>query len=309
MTLILLVIAGLLWVKAVWLGSLRLSASPISHFELQRRAINSHKARNELWRNETLHDVRALRRVIVVILLVAISALSIGALGWLWGVAVACLAGIVYVGLSGRPFVGRFADKLYAPYELRVLNAVEKAHIFIRPFRAYYQDDLRRIDSREHLAYLVESSEEVFSDEQRKLIVHAMSFSDTPVSSVMTPKKDIKTVEKTEFLGPLVLDELHGYGHSHLPVIAKDVHHIVGVLDVRGLLSLDVTRSTTAQKAMDKKVITIKPDDSLEDALSLFLNSHQHICIVKDDDGETVGLLTLSDVIAALIGRRITKKL
>jgi len=309
MMLFLLVIAGIVWIKTVWLASLTLSPSRLSEFELRRRAAHSARSHEELLRNDALRDVQALRQIIVVILIVAMSALLIGAIGWLWGVAVSCIAGIIAVGVSSRALAKRWADRLYVPLEGRVLTASKKIHPALRPFVPSSEpQQLERVDSREHLVHLVEASDETFSDEQRALIVHAMRFSDMQVSSVMTHRKDIKTVKKKEFLGPLVLDEIHGYGHSHLPVIGADVDHVVGVLDVRGLLSLDITRSMTAEKAMDKKVISLEPGNSLEAALSLFLESHQHICIVVNHKNETVGLVTLGDVVAALIGRRITKR-
>ena len=115
----------------------------------------------------------------------------------------------------------------------------------------------------------------------------------------------IDFIKQGEFLGPLVLDELHALGHSRLPVVADDLDHVVGVLHLRDLLSLDIKRSTTTDKAMEPKVYYIREDDTLEHALSAFLRTRHHLFIVINKNRETVGLLTLEDVIEALIGRRI----
>ncbi len=125
------------------------------------------------------------------------------------------------------------------------------------------------------------------------------------VDSVMTPRSVIDFIKQSEFLGPLVLDELHALGHSRLPVIADDLDHVVGVLHLRDLLSLDVKRSVTAEKAMEKKVYYIREDDTLEHALSAFIRTRHHLFIVINKNRETVGLLTLEDVMESLIGRRI----
>jgi CBS domain containing-hemolysin-like protein len=121
----------------------------------------------------------------------------------------------------------------------------------------------------------------------------------------MTPKSAIKTVKKSEFLGPLVLSEIHELGHSRLPVIAGDIDHVVGVLHISDLLSLDVKHSMTAEKAMEAKVFYIRHDDNLEHALAAFIESRHHLFIVINEYRETVGLLTLEDIMAALIGRQI----
>jgi CBS domain containing-hemolysin-like protein len=76
-------------------------------------------------------------------------------------------------------------------------------------------------------------------------------------------------------------------------------------LHLRDLLSLDVKRSTTAEKAMEKKVYYIHEKDTLEHALAAFLKTRHHLFIVINDQRETVGLVTLEDVLETLIGRRI----
>ena len=121
----------------------------------------------------------------------------------------------------------------------------------------------------------------------------------------MTPRENIDHVQKGEFLGPLVLDELHALGHSRLPVVDKDLDHIVGILHMRDMLSLDIKRSSTAEKAMEPKVYYVRQSDTLEYALGVFLKVRHHLLIVVDDESNTTGLLTIEDVIEALIGRKI----
>ena len=56
---------------------------------------------------------------------------------------------------------------------------------------------------------------------------------------------------------------------------------------------------------MDKKVYFIRQDQDLEHALHGFLRSHHHLFVVINEYRETVGLLSLEDVIEALIGMKI----
>jgi CBS domain containing-hemolysin-like protein len=121
----------------------------------------------------------------------------------------------------------------------------------------------------------------------------------------MTPQSVIKYIDKKEFLGPLVLNDLHKHGHSRLPVINDDINHVVGILYLKDLLTLDVKKSATAEKIMEPKVYYIRADQTLGHALAAFLKTHHHLFIVVNEYRETVGLLTLEDVIEALIGRKI----
>ncbi len=88
-------------------------------------------------------------------------------------------------------------------------------------------------------------------------------------------------------------------------MIKGDIDHVVGILHLRDLLSLDVRRSVTAEKAMEKKVYYIHQNDTAEHALAAFLKTRHHLFIVINAQRETVGLVTLEDVLEALLGRQI----
>ena len=56
---------------------------------------------------------------------------------------------------------------------------------------------------------------------------------------------------------------------------------------------------------MEVGVNYIHEDQTLNHALSAFLRTHHHLFIVINKSRETVGLLTLNDVIQQMIGRKI----
>jgi CBS domain containing-hemolysin-like protein len=56
---------------------------------------------------------------------------------------------------------------------------------------------------------------------------------------------------------------------------------------------------------MKPRVLYIREDQTLQHALAAFLRTHHHLFIVVNEFRETVGLVTLEDVIEALLGRKI----
>jgi CBS domain containing-hemolysin-like protein len=121
----------------------------------------------------------------------------------------------------------------------------------------------------------------------------------------MVPRDKIVTIEKGEFLGPLVLDDLHKTGFKRLSVISDDADHIIGILNLRGLLELDVKRSVTAEKAMEPKVFYVHENQKLDRAMATFLKTHTNLLIVVNKERKTVGLLTFEDLMSSLLGRRV----
>jgi len=282
----------------------------VSQFELRRRSkvAKDKEAARQHRRELRLPDVYGAIAAKTALLLVAFILLSVVTFGWVIGVIVAVIGVLIYPALSNWGPAARLSDRIYTKYEASYLDIIEKMKPFFNVVRSVSVPKVERyhrFDSREELQRLIDQAAGILSDDERKLIVNGLAFKDQRVDSIMTPKSMIASIKQTEFLGPLVLSEIHELGHSRVPVIDKDIDHVVGVLHLRDLLSLDVKRSVTAEKAMEPKVYYVRHDQTLEHALAAFIDTRHHLFIVINAHRETVGLLTLEDVMEALLGRKI----
>jgi len=280
----------------------------MSQFELHRRAKTNKQAKAQHRREMLLPDVYAAIAAKTALLLVAFILLSVVTFGWVVGVIIAVLGALLYPVIANWKPLSNFSDKIFTRYETPYLNAVEKLRpvfAFVKATSVPEAEPYHRFDSREELQKLIDEAGDILSFDERALLIHGLSFKDQKIESVMTPKNVVKTIKKSEFLGPLVLSEIHNLGHSRLPVIGADIDHVVGVLHINDLLSLDIKQSVTAEKAMEAKVFYIHHDDTLDHALAAFIETRHHLFIVINSFRETVGILTLEDVMEALIGRKI----
>ncbi len=276
--------------------------------ELRRRSKKNEAAALDFRRYEARPTLVTLLRTLRTLLLVLLVSLLIALLGWLWGIVAAIVVAILYPSVARLAFIQKQAQSLYARIEPTLLDWTRRFHKVLHALREpslTTHEPPRHIYSHEDLTELIQNSKDIVGESERVLLSAAFAFFDKKVSDVMTPRSVIDFIKKTEFLGPLVLDELHALGHSRLPVIDKDLDHVEGILHLRDLLSLDIRKSSTAEKAMEPKVFYIHEDDSLEHALAAFLKTRHHLFIVINENRETVGLVTLEDVFEALIGRQI----
>ncbi len=301
----LVIMTALVFIALVLNSGVKPVHSSYSFSEQERRAKHSATASAELKREKLLPSIEAMFSVKSAILLVFTVVLLIVTFGWIIGIIAGILVAIFYAPLSRTGKVSRVANGLYKKIEPSYLRFVQKFPGFFSFISDNPTVQKRRVDSKEEFQELIERSGTALTDIERKVIVNALEFNDKPVSLIMTPKSVIDFIKKGEFLGPLVLDELHALGHSRLPVIDEDLDHIVGILYLRDLLSLDNKRSATAGKAMDTHVYYIREDQTLEHALAAFLKNRHHMLIVINKQRETVGLLTIEDTIEALLGRQI----
>jgi CBS domain containing-hemolysin-like protein len=290
-------------------SAIRPHHSELNLFELERRASMDDKyAEKALVREKLLGDVVSLQRVLIAILQVVVVILSELTFGIYFGILIAFLVALIYGSIARLGIIKKLAQKFYWLIEKPVLHFIQKAPYLVKFLRSAPMSSgshVLHIDSRQELQHLVAESDGVLSPEEKKLIVNSLSFNDKLVCKVMTTKDSIVSIKKSEFLGPLTLNDLHKTGHSRLPVFAGSIDHIVGILHLEGLLALDIKRSTTAEKAMEQKVYYIHQDQTIADALTEFLSTRHYLLIVINESRETVGLLTLTDVVEALIGRKI----
>lgn len=309
MTTFMAIMTVLLGVLLLVVTAMRPRRTTMSQFELHRRIEAGDKQAAEAERRESLlSDVQSLQRIISALLLVVVTILCVTILGWLVGVIVAVLIALEYATVSRWPLIQTQAQKLYEHLEPHVLQLIERYPKIIALVRNVKSEEASdyRLESREQLMHLVSQSGNLLTVDEKHLMANALEFDDQLVSSIMTPSSMMDCVKKSELLGPLVLDDLHKTGHSRFPVIDGDINHVVGVLHIRDLLMVSAGKhSTTAEKSMEPRVFYIHQDQTLSHALAAFLKTHHHLFVVVNEFRETVGLLSLEDVIEALLGRKI----
>lgn len=278
--------------------------SQYSLAELKRRAKHSEAFVIELDRHELYPSLTTLLRSVRAVLVVLLVCLCIGAFGWWLGILIALILAIVYPSLARLRFVKDLAKKAYTRFEHGLLDFVVRFERVLHSFRepTTVSDKPTEVHSLEDLTELVERSKEAIGERERRLLVSALQFPTKTVADIMTPRANIDYIKSSEFLGPLVLDELHKLGHSRLVVIEKDLDSIVGILHLRDLLSLDVKQSSSAEQVMDKKVFDIAQEATLEEALRTFVKHRSSLLIVRNEDSATVGLITLDDLCVQLLG-------
>lgn len=85
---------------------------------------------------------------------------------------------------------------------------------------------------------------------------------------------------------------------GHLRLLVRDGDAVAGVLHVRD--SLGAAPDTHARDLM-RDVLTLESVTPVYEALATMRNTRSHIAVVRDGDGNLIGLITLADVLARLM--------
>ena len=296
-------------VGLILVASIEPQGSKLSDFESKRRIDNDDlEALLDYRRGSTREYLLTWRQVVVAWLLVIISALLVVAEGWGFGVLWGMIISLVYGRLASLAVIRRFTQRYYERFESTMLSFAEATKRYIGPFRSWFGAQSRQIEigSRDELQFIIDTAtNSVLAKDERQTMLSALDFKEKKVSDYMTPRSVVDTIGVSELLGPLVLDDLHKTGHSHFPVIDGDIDHIVGMLHIQNLFALKNRESLSVREVMDTQVFYIREDQSLDKALGACIKKRRSLLVVVNQYRETVGVITVEDIIEQLIGRKI----
>ena len=169
------------------------------------------------------------------------------------------------------------------------------------PFSAAFVDRRRRTPrvTAEELKMLVDESQErgIIERHESILMRELIDFSRVTVREVMVPRVDMAVFHRGRPVEELH-DLIRSTRHSRVPVYGSSPDDILGILDAReALLNPDKPVDEMLQKPW-----FVPETKTVESLLAEFRRQKRTTAVVVDEYGGTAGLVTLEDVVEALVG-------
>jgi CBS domain containing-hemolysin-like protein len=160
--------------------------------------------------------------------------------------------------------------------------------------RLFTADDLEHIITESSVGGLVE-------DFEQEVAANIFDFSERRVGQVMTHRTSITAIPFSASESH-ILDLVASTPFSRVPVYRDNMDDIVGLLHIK-----DFVRQQLAEEAYDLRALWREPCFvpemlPVDVLLATFRAQRQHMAIVMDEHGGTLGLVTLEDVIEEVVG-------
>jgi CBS domain containing-hemolysin-like protein len=155
--------------------------------------------------------------------------------------------------------------------------------------------------TREELRLIVKMSKggSDLTAEEVTMIERLFDFSRTVVKEAMIPLIDIATIEDTASVGEAIAF-LEAKGYSRIPVYHDRTDNLIGIINSFDLLeSLPLDGSIRPLIRRAPYVPETKPLDGL---LIEMQKKRNHLSIVVDEYGGTVGIITIEDILEEIVG-------
>ena len=138
----------------------------------------------------------------------------------------------------------------------------------------------------------------------REMIEGVMELGDGDVADIMTPRSKMDAVSIDQDWDS-VLEFVTTCGRTRIPVYLGGLDRIVGILYVKDLLAELSKHGGRPQRPLQKLLREpwyVLPTKKLDDLLNEFLQTRNHLAIVRDEFSRTAGLVTIEDVLEEIVG-------
>jgi len=155
------------------------------------------------------------------------------------------------------------------------------------------------VTEEEIKAMVTEGTEAGTIDEaEQQIIERVFHLGDRNITSLMTHRSDIIWFDLNDN-EEKIKDKINIEPHSVYPICDGDIDQLTGVVSIKDLY---VTDDLTRFKDIMRPAMFVPENNSAYQVLEKFKESKIHSCFIVDEYGTILGMITLNDILEAIIG-------
>ena len=193
----------------------------------------------------------------------------------------------------------RFLTIVFKPLIWIVVNLIRLLTIGLKESESADSSE----EAVEELQSIIETAEdeEVLDEEQKELLQAAIDFSERSVFEVMTARVDVCAIDIDDDWDE-ILRIIEDAPYSRIPVYENSIDNVIGVLYLNHFL-----KAMTGSEKVDIREMLMRPcfvykTMKLPVVLGRLRRAKQHLAIVTDEYGGTLGVVSMEDVLEQIVG-------
>ncbi len=164
-------------------------------------------------------------------------------------------------------------------------------------------DTLKQVTEEEINVVLEEGSDAgVIEVQEHEMVRNVFRLDDRQIASLMTPRNEIEFLDVEDPLGDN-LAKIAQSPHSRFPLVRGDLDDVLGLVSAKELLGRFIRREGIEDLAKASAPAIFVPESltGLE-LLQTFKQSPDHTALVLGEYGQTLGIVTVQDILEAIAG-------
>jgi Mg2+/Co2+ transporter CorB len=163
--------------------------------------------------------------------------------------------------------------------------------------------------SAEEIRAVVLDSGQFIPSQHRSILLNLFELEQVTVADIMTPRGEIETIDIALPIDEIMAQLATSY-HTRVIVSEHDSANVIGVLRIRHLLSEAFKGEINLETLRERMTAPyfIPAATPIYTQLQFFRENRQRLGLVVDEYGEIQGLVTLEDIVEALVGKFTTRQ-
>jgi putative hemolysin len=182
---------------------------------------------------------------------------------------------------------------------VQVLNVSTEAILRVLRVRATPQPAV----TEEEVRIMLEQGAElgVFLPLEEELVGQVFRLADRRVDALLTPRTEIVWLDIHDPI-EVTIQKVVSSGRSRLPVAEEQLDRLLGIVLAKDLLSQCLAGETIDLRAILRPALFVPETTPALTVVERFKETHSKLAIVIDEYGGVEGMVTVDDILAALVG-------
>jgi putative hemolysin len=179
---------------------------------------------------------------------------------------------------------------------------LDRSSLLIFKLFGFDRESKNQVTAEElHLVVAEAQNAGVLEESERAIISGIVRLADRPVREVMTPRTEIDWIDAGSTSAEIEKALLET-AHTRIPVADGSVENIVGVIEIRDVVSALLEQRPLDLRTLCRKAPVIPDLMDAMDALAVLRNAEVPLALVHDEYGHLDGIVTPGSILAALAG-------
>ena len=196
-------------------------------------------------------------------------------------------------------YVVRAMMIIFYPLVWLVVSLIKLLTMGMKPEAADADSD----EAVEELQSIIETAEDedVLDEDQSELVQAAIDFSETSAFEVMTARVDVQAIDIEDDWDD-ILAIIEDATYSRIPVYEGSIDNIIGVLYLNHFLKAMADDGRVDIRKLLMPPCYVYKTMKLPAVLNTLRKAKQHLAIVSDEYGGTLGVVSMEDVLEQIVG-------
>lgn len=137
--------------------------------------------------------------------------------------------------------------------------------------------------------------------EDEEILKGIIKFGSIDVRKILKPRIDITSIEITMTLSQVIQIVIES-GYSRIPVYSGNFDNVKGILYVKDLLPFITEPDSFKWQTLIRAPYFIPDTKKVKELLTEFQTNKNHMAVIVDEYGGTLGIVTLEDILEEIVG-------